>query len=219
MCLESWHCLRWKAWLSQFVPNLHFWRVIYTSSVSLMSSWINVQNLSENHHILKGFLSNLLIFVSTCIGKLQTRTANQQYFYCQFQSCIPQLMATSYFLFTSPQGMMGNAFPKQTVTYRLPFCFWPLSLKLGHLFTVVDWHQDLPHAQQDQADTHNRKRDPQNNHGDVRRLWASWDRTWEMRWDSHFKTSFCFISFWRCCKNYRISGDRRQWSPSHFLPH
>lgn len=66
-------------------------------------------------------------------------------------------------------------------SYRLPFCLCSLSLKLGHLFTVVDWHQHLPHSQQDQADTHNRKGDSQNNHGDVRRLWAAYDR--DRGWD------------------------------------
>ncbi len=62
-------------------------------------------------------------------------------------------------------------------SYRLPFCLWPLGLKPGHLFTVVDRHQHLPHSQQDQADAHDGEGDPQNNHGDVGRLRATWDKT------------------------------------------
>lgn len=44
----------------------------------------------------------------------------------------------------------------------------------------MDRHQHLPHGQQDQADTHDRKRDPEKNHGDVGRLWTSWDRAQEL---------------------------------------
>lgn len=65
-----------------------------------------------------------------------------------------------------------------SLSYRLPFCLWPLSLKLCHLFTIVDRHQYLPHDQHDQANTHNREGNPKNDHWD--RLRTAWkQRGWD----------------------------------------
>jgi len=79
------------------------------------------------------------------------------------------------------------------ISYRLPFCLWPLSLKLGHFFAVVDRHQHLPHSQQDQADAHDGKGDAQDNHGDVGRLGATWHGTERAPWASNTRTPISFI--------------------------
>lgn len=58
-------------------------------------------------------------------------------------------------------------------SYRLPFRLWPLGLKLGHLFAVMNWHQCLPYHQQDQTYAHNGEGNPQNNNGDFGRFWTT----------------------------------------------
>lgn len=103
-------------------------------------------------------------------------------------------------------------------SYRLPFCLWPLRLKPGHLFTVMNWHQYLPHHQQDQTNAHDGEGNPQNNDGHFVSFWTTCGvETGKDETLTRTKTGFADCQDW--CKSHRISEGCRQWSPSHPPPH